>query len=133
MRFVLDSSVALTFVLRDEHDAAAKLLLVGIRRATIIAPAIWRAEVLNGLLNAQRRKRIDAAGIAQGIALIDSLDVEIDLQPIDLPAIHRLATRYRLTVYDALYLDLAAREGVGLATHDDDMKRAAKGANVMLV
>ena len=133
MRFVLDASVALTFVLRDEHDDEASRLLVSIRRATIIAPAIWPAEVLNGLLNAQRRKRIDSAGIKQGIALIDGLDVEIDFQPIDLSAICQLATRHRLTVYDALYLDLAAREGVGLATHDDDLKRAARAANVTII
>ncbi|MGI9024755.1 MAG: type II toxin-antitoxin system VapC family toxin [Burkholderiaceae bacterium] len=130
---MLDASVALTFVLRDEDDDAAARLLSSVRRATIIAPMIWRAEVLNGLLNAQRRKRIDAAGIQQGIALIDGLDVEVDLRPIDLSAIHQLATRYRLTVYDALYLDLAAREGVGLATHDDDLKRAAKAANVTII
>jgi predicted nucleic acid-binding protein len=133
MRFVLDASVALTFVLRDEHDDDASRLLASIRRATIIAPAIWRAEVGNGLLNARRRKRIDAAGIAQAIELIDGLDVEIDLRTIDLSAIHRLATLHRLTVYDALYLDLAAREGVGLATHDDDLKRAARVAHVMII
>ena len=133
MKFVLDASVALTFVLRDEDDAEAARLLSSVRRATIIAPLIWRAEVLNGLVNAQRRKRIDVAGIQQGIALIDGLDVEIDLQSIDLSAIYQLATRHRLTVYDALYLDLAAREGVGLATHGDDLKRAAKAANVTII
>ena len=114
MRYVLDASVALTFVLRDEHDDAAAEFLAGIRRASIVAPVIWRAEVLNGLVNAQRRKRIDTEGIEEGIALIDGLDVEIDLSPIDLLAMYMLAARYRLTVYDALYLDLAAREGVRL-------------------
>ena len=133
MRFVIDASVALSFLLRDENDAEAARLLACVRRASIIAPAIWRAEVLNGLLNAQRRKRIDMAGISEGITLIDSLDVEIDLRTIDLFTIHQVATRHRLTVYDALYLDLAAREGVGLATHDVDLKRAAKAANITII
>ena len=133
MRYVLDASVALTFVLRDEHDDAAGAFLTSIRHAVIVAPVIWRAEVLNGLVNAQRRQRIDAKGIKEGIALIDGLGVELDLLPIDLPAIYALAVRYRLCVYDALYLDLAAREGVRLATNDDDLKRAAKAANVMVV
>ena len=133
MRFVIDASVALSFLLRDENDAEAARLLACVRRASIIAPAIWRAEVLNGLLNAQRRKRIDMAGISEGITLIDSLDVEIDLRMIDLFTIHQVATRHRLTVYDALYLDLAAREGVGLATHDVDLKRAAKAANITII
>ena len=133
MRYVLDASVALTFVLRDEHDDTAGAFLTSIRHAVIVAPVIWRAEVLNGLVNAQRRQRIDAKGIKEGIALIDGLGVELDLLPIDLPAIYALAVRYRLCVYDALYLDLAAREGVRLATNDDDLKRAAKAANVMVV
>ena len=133
MRYVLDASMTLTFVLRDEHDDTAAQLLASIRRASISAPVIWRAEVLNGLVNAQKRKRIDKEGIAKGIALIDGLGVEIDSRTIDLLAIYELSTRHRLTVYDALYLDLAARENSLLATKDDALRRAAKAANVMSI
>ncbi len=56
-----------------------------------------------------------------------------NLRPMDSAEIHQLAARHRLTVYDALYLDLAAREGIGLATHDDELKRAARAANVTII
>jgi predicted nucleic acid-binding protein len=37
-----------------------------------------------------------------------------------------LARVHRLTVYDAAYLELAAREGVPLATLDSALARAAR-------
>ena len=133
MRFVLDASVALTFMLPDEKDDFSLRVLDACRDATIVVPSIWRAEVLNGLLGAQRRKRVGADGVEIAIALIDALDAEVDERPVDMIATYRLAVRHKLTVYDTLYLDLAARHGVGLATHDAELKRAARAANVMLL
>ena len=42
------------------------------------------------------------------------------------------AEKYKLTVYDAAYLELASREGVALATLDDDLRNAARDAGVLL-
>jgi predicted nucleic acid-binding protein len=42
------------------------------------------------------------------------------------------AERYGLTVYDAAYLELAIREGIALATLDDDLRNAARAAGVLL-
>ncbi|MCC6362585.1 MAG: type II toxin-antitoxin system VapC family toxin [Bryobacterales bacterium] len=36
----------------------------------------------------------------------------------------RLAREYRVTAYDAAYLDLARREQLSLATLDDDLQKA---------
>jgi predicted nucleic acid-binding protein len=44
-----------------------------------------------------------------------------------------LARTYHLSAYDAAYLELAIREGLPLATLDDDLHRAAAGAGVALV
>jgi len=35
-----------------------------------------------------------------------------------------LARTHQLTVYGAIYLDLAARRGIALATHDQELRRA---------
>jgi predicted nucleic acid-binding protein len=40
---------------------------------------------------------------------------------------------YRLSAYDAAHLELAIREGLPLATLDDDLRRAASAAGVKLV
>jgi len=44
-----------------------------------------------------------------------------------------LARTYKLSAYDAAYLELAIREGLPLATLDDDLRRAASAAGVALV
>lgn len=44
--------------------------------------------------------------------------------------VHGLALAYRLTSYDAAYLELALRRSLPLATLDDDLIRASKAAGV---
>jgi predicted nucleic acid-binding protein len=41
-----------------------------------------------------------------------------------------LARRYKLSAYDAAYLELALRKGLPLATLDADLEKAAKKAGV---
>jgi predicted nucleic acid-binding protein len=43
-----------------------------------------------------------------------------------------LARAYKLSTYNAAYLELALREGLPLATLDKDLIKAAKKANVQL-
>ena len=45
----------------------------------------------------------------------------------------RLARELRLTSYDALYVDLAQREGLPLATLDKGLRAAAAKAGVALL
>jgi predicted nucleic acid-binding protein len=44
-----------------------------------------------------------------------------------------LAVDYGLTAYDAVYLELAQRRKLPLATLDDDLRKAAKKAKVKLI
>ena len=44
-----------------------------------------------------------------------------------------LADQYRLTLYDAVYLELAIREHLPLATLDQRLRRAAAAAGVNLL
>ena len=44
-----------------------------------------------------------------------------------------LARTYHLSAYDAAYLELAIREGLPLATLDDDLRRAVSAAGAALV
>jgi len=43
------------------------------------------------------------------------------------------ARRWNLTPYDGAYLDLALREGIPLATGDDDLKRAAAAEGIEIL
>jgi predicted nucleic acid-binding protein len=51
----------------------------------------------------------------------------------DESAVLRLARAYRLSVYDAAYLEVAQRERLPLATLDADLRKAAVSAGVALV
>ncbi len=133
MRYVVDASVALSFVLRDEHDERAVRLLGALKDHALCVPAIWRAEVVNGLIQAERRRRIDAAGVDDGIARMSALGAEVDLPGPDMLTLRSLATRFRLSAYDALYLELAVRHGMPLATNDHDLAGAAKRSGVALL
>lgn len=42
----------------------------------------------------------------------------------------QLARRYKLSAYDASYLELALRSGVPLATLDENLRKSAKTAGV---
>ena len=49
------------------------------------------------------------------------------------PDVHRVAVTYRLSSYDASYLELAMRRGLPLATLDDDLAKASRAAGVTLL
>jgi predicted nucleic acid-binding protein len=63
---------------------------------------------------------------------LSRLRIRIDRAP-DEGAVLRLARTYRLSVYDAAYLELAQRERLPLATLDADLKKAAAGEGVALL
>jgi predicted nucleic acid-binding protein len=60
--------------------------------------------------------------------------VDIDVDPATfaqaLSDTLQLARRYKLSSYDASYLELALRLGMPLATLDEDLQKAAKKAGV---
>ena len=130
MRVVVDASTTLSFVLDDERDETVNFMLSTLRRARMVVPAIWPYEVANGLVNAQRRRRIDEAGMAEAMQLLEHLDIEPDAAPPSIADTVQMARAQRLSSYDALYVMLAQREGIALVTRDNDMIRAAKALQV---
>jgi predicted nucleic acid-binding protein len=84
---------------------------------------------------AERRRRISAAEQAEFLERLRLLPVAIEHRPASWLAqqILPLARKYKLSAYDAAYLDLAIRERLPLATLDDDLRRAAPVAGVVLV
>jgi predicted nucleic acid-binding protein len=89
----------------------------------------------NVLALSERRRRITAAEIAQFIALLTTLDLEIDGESASLAftRILDLSREQRLTCYDAAYLELAMRLGVPLASKDADLCDAAERLGVSVL
>lgn len=132
MPFVLDASIAACWAFEDEHHPAAALALERIRTDQAHAPSIWWFEVRNTLIVNERRGRISEADTAEFLRSLSRLGVTIDPAPAD-ALLLALSRRWRLTVYDASYLELARRKGIPLATLDTDLIRAAKAEDLALL
>jgi predicted nucleic acid-binding protein len=126
--FVVDSSVALAWCFEDEHTNPVMDLLDHLVEAGAVAPSLWPLEVLNGLLMAERRRRVDARTRQRLGGFLRALPVIMDAETADLAwtLTVRLAERHRLSVYDAAYLELAQRRKLPLATLDEELAKAAK-------
>jgi predicted nucleic acid-binding protein len=131
-RFVLDASVAGCWAFSDEEHAVAAKALDMMRTGQAVAPSLWWFEVRNILIVNERRGRLVEADTATFTRLLSRLPVTIDQTP-DETAVLALARQHKLTVYDATYLELAARIKVPLATLDTALRAAAKAADVRLV
>jgi predicted nucleic acid-binding protein len=127
MSLVLDSSATLAWIYSDETTAAIQQLFDTVANTGAIVPMLWRLEVANSLTVAMRRGRIDAAfrrAALDDLALLDiTSDAHTDTHAWAETLV--LADRYRLTVYDAAYLELAQRRALPLATLDEDLGAAA--------
>jgi predicted nucleic acid-binding protein len=124
---VLDSSATLAWIYGNETTAAIRELFTRVADTGAIVPALWRLEVANSLTIAARRGRIDADFRQAALADLALLDITTD-QHTDARAwgaTLALADRFRLTLYDAAYLELAQRRDLPLATLDGDLRGAA--------
>ncbi|HWO73408.1 MAG TPA: type II toxin-antitoxin system VapC family toxin [Dehalococcoidia bacterium] len=135
MAFVLDASVALAWHFEDEASAYVDRVLERLREDDALVPAIWPLEVANGLLAAERRGRLSAADVAAAHGILSDLPVTMNTLTLDeaLGSVLDLARAQGLSAYDAAYLGLAMREGLALATQDDDLRAAATRVGVALV
>jgi predicted nucleic acid-binding protein len=135
MSFVVDSSVALAWLLPDEQSAAVDALADGLVNGPAHAPALWPLEVCNALVTAQRRKRITERETDRLLKALDSLPVELDAPPPGqtYPATVACARKLGLMTYDAAYLELAQRRGLPLATLDQRLAEAARKAGVAVL
>jgi len=116
---VVDTSVAVKWFVADaeEHVAEAHALLEAHRlgHTHVCAPAILPVELINALL----WKGLDAGELAEVAEVFEGL--RIALFASDAASLGRaatIATDERLTIYDALFVALAAELGGELLTAD---------------
>lgn len=133
MDWVLDSSIALAWALPDETSKRAERFLSRTSGINILwVPALWWYEIANALMVAQRRQRLTEADRMRLINLYGMLPIHTDTV-LDSDAVrrfHTLAVEYNLSAYDAAYLELAQRRGLGLATVDRPLRLAAQRAGI---
>ena len=134
--FVIDSSVTLGFLLKDEQsDSALKVFEAIENAAETHVPNLWWVETANGLLMAERRKRISQAETSEALQMIQMLGVQTDIDTSS-QVVHEtvsLARLHGLTVYDAVYLELTMRRNATLATADKLLEKAARRVGISIL
>ena len=120
MAFVLDCSVALAWLFPDEATEKTDSLRDSLIEGRAFVPGLWPIEVANVLLVATRRGRIAPEEWEQICANLDALPIEVDA--VSKARVWgktlQLAHAHRLSVDDAMYLELALRMRLPLATLD---------------
>jgi len=127
MRYVLDSSVAVKWVLPEAYSTQARQLRDEFQKAIheLLAPDVFPFEVAHALTRAERQGRLTV-----GQAVAQWTDV-MTAPPLLLPGVP-LAQRaiaisaVRIGFYDCLYVALAEREHCELVTADDRLVRAVQ-------
>ena len=132
MAIVLDVSVAASWCFADEQSEAAERTLDELPRLGGVIPGIFRYEIRNVLIVNERRGRIDQAGSARFLVRLRELGLLQD-DAHDEDTVMALARKYRLSAYDATYLETALRRVDSLATLDRHLANAAAAEGVALI
>ena len=132
MPFVLDCSVTMTWVFPDEANESTDALRESLIKDSAVVPVLWPIEVGNVLLVATRRGRITADDWPRIRNDLEALPIDIDPESCDrvLETVLPIANEHELSVYDAMYLELALRLGLPLATLDQKLIATGKAAGV---
>ena len=122
------------WIVPDESNPDVEAVRLLVVDGGALVPGHWHLEIANTLLMAERRKRMSARDRESALAALDRLAIDIDSETNDraFKEIASLAARFRLTAYDAAYLELAHRTGLPLATLDEDLRAAAVKLGVKL-
>jgi predicted nucleic acid-binding protein len=127
---VLDASVAMA-VLAGEPSWVGRLRGWIEANALLLAPAHFPVEVANALTRGSRGSAADASTRLERLFATGFEVADRGLSGL-LGGVE-LADRHGLTVYDALYLDLALDVDGELATLDRDLAAAARAEGVSVI
>jgi predicted nucleic acid-binding protein len=132
MTTVLDASAALAWCMPDEFDDDAEALLECVRAGKTIVPPLWLYEMENAVRSAFRRRRITQAQAREILAHLAMLPIRVVDVP-ERPAFNdafSIAIQHDISVYDAIYLDLAKRYRARLASRDARVRNIADRMNI---
>ena len=129
---VLDASIVLSWCLGDEHDALADRAMQRTIDHGAVVPGIWWYELRNALVVNERRGRIGAEDVRASLADLAEMRISFDTDH-DGAVVLDLAGRNGLSVYDAAYVEVAARRALPLASLDSRLRQAAAASRVALL
>lgn len=135
-RFVLDASVSLAWFLDEPVPDLARRVRSALENgARALVPSLWYLEVANGFAIGERRGLLNPSQSQRCLddiqkLLADAIDSSANLVSVRLAL--SVARTFRLTAYDAAYLEMARQEQIPLATLDKALIAAAANVGVPL-
>ena len=129
---VVDTSIAIKWVLNEEDSAVALALLDEWtkKKIAILAPVLLAYEATNTLYQNVRRGKITFDTAKQGLTKVILAGLELDFSQdpaLGIRAIELANSFNLLATYDAYYLALAERERCKFWTADTRLLTAVKG------
>jgi predicted nucleic acid-binding protein len=128
MYYVLDASFCTPHFLLDEKNQHVDDFFSSVKESDMVyVPHLWWYEMGNIFKKAIMRKRVGYAEAQRLVTGLSALRVITDTEfgGAYAQALLKPAHDYDLTVYDAAYLELAARKNAVLGTLDRNLKAAA--------
>lgn len=120
MRYVLDSNVAIKWVLNESDSTLAVKVLDDLVNLVheLIAPDVFPVEIAHALSRAERKGvLVPPQGTAALAGILQTLP-DLHESLLLLPRAFEISSQQRIGVYDCLYLALAEKEKVPLITAD---------------
>jgi predicted nucleic acid-binding protein len=121
-RIVVDASVAVKWVIAEEHSALADAL----SDRQMSAPSLLLVECANALLRRVRAGEIPAQALPGKVRALRLAPVRLVPTERHLEGAIALATQLRHSLYDCLYLALALDERAPLVTADQRFVEAVR-------
>lgn len=123
MKYIVDSSVAIKWVITEPYSGKADLLRTDFQNAVheLLSPDIFPIEVAHALTRAERQRRVPVG--KSTVLLGDVLTTAPQLHP-SFPLLYRaveISSQLRIGMYDCLYVALAEQENCELLTADDKL------------
>jgi len=135
--FVLDASVAIRWALQDvsaTDRTYADQVLDSLINSTAWVPALWYTETIHVLRCAEEAGKLGESDLTDFVYRLAQLPIQLDsAAPSGVQlAVAASSREFKLSGYDAQYLELARRRKLPLATLDKDLRKAAKKASVKI-
>lgn len=132
---VVDASVAIGWLVASQRTDVTRRAQDVVIADGALVPQHFRLEVGSALIVLERRGRLNSTDVDLSLDDLDSLSIAIDDTAFaeNERRIIALARSHRLSVYDALYLELALRTDLPLATRDTALAAAAAAAGATLL
>jgi predicted nucleic acid-binding protein len=112
-------------------DAILEHVIAG---TEVVVPVIWKLELINALVVAERRKKMTPVKSAVFLRDLQQFNIVVDVDGLDqvFSAVIDQARLYQRSAYDASYLELAQRRALPFATKDEPLRKAAEDLGLVV-